>query len=235
MLHAVIMAGGSGTRFWPASRHSRPKQLLTLATDSPLLRMTFERLGDLVPVDRVWVVTTAETTEATRELLPELAPGNILSEPTGRNTAACAGLAAHAAQKVDPDAVCIVLPADHVIGEETRFRAAMAATSSSAPSTRARESGHFISYGNSSKNRMSSAPAPTLKRGGTCGMPASSPGERKPYWMRFDARFPTSRAVSIASERPSEPLNPTLSCPRSTRPFPRPRHRQRCSRTGAGD
>ncbi len=127
MLHAVIMAGGSGTRFWPASRHSRPKQLLALATDSPLLRMTFERLGDLVPVDRVWVVTAAETTEATRELLPELAPENILSEPIGRNTAACAGLAAHAVQNADPDAVCIVLPADHVIGEETRFRAAMAA------------------------------------------------------------------------------------------------------------
>ncbi len=126
MLHAVIMAGGSGTRFWPASRQSLPKQLLALATDRPLLRMTFERLGDLVPVDRVWVVTTAETIEATRELLPELAPENILSEPIGRNTAACAGLAAHAVQHVDPDAVCIVLPADHVIGEETRFRAAMA-------------------------------------------------------------------------------------------------------------
>jgi mannose-1-phosphate guanylyltransferase len=127
MLHAVIMAGGSGTRFWPASRHSLPKQLLALATDSPLLRMTFERLGDLVPVDRVWVVTTAETTEVTRELLPELAPENILSEPIGRNTAACAGLAARAIQRVDPEAVCIVLPADHVIGEEEQFRAAMAA------------------------------------------------------------------------------------------------------------
>jgi mannose-1-phosphate guanylyltransferase len=127
MLHAVIMAGGSGTRFWPASRHHLPKQLLTLATETPLLRMTFERLGDLVPVDRVWVVTTAETAEATRKILPELPPENTLSEPMGRNTAACAGLAACATQKADPEAVCIVLPADHVIGEEARFRAAMAA------------------------------------------------------------------------------------------------------------
>jgi mannose-1-phosphate guanylyltransferase len=127
MLHAVIMAGGSGTRFWPASRRHLPKQLLALATETPLLRMTFERLGDLVPVNRVWVVTTVETAQATRTVLPELPPGNILSEPMGRNTAACAGLAARAIQRVDPEAVCIVLPADHVIGEEEQFRAAMAA------------------------------------------------------------------------------------------------------------
>lgn len=127
MLHAVIMAGGSGTRFWPASRRHLPKQFLALATEIPLLRMTFERLGDLVPVNRLWVVTTVETAQATRNVLPELPPENILSEPMGRNTAACAGLAAQAIQKVDPKAVCIVLPADHVVGEEARFRAAMAA------------------------------------------------------------------------------------------------------------
>jgi mannose-1-phosphate guanylyltransferase len=127
MLHAVIMAGGSGTRFWPASRRHLPKQLLALATEIPLLRMTFERLGDLVPGNRVWVVTTAETAEATRNVLPELPPENILSEPMGRNTAACAGLAARAIRELDPEAVCIVLPADHVIGEEAQFRAAMAA------------------------------------------------------------------------------------------------------------
>ena len=127
MLHAVIMAGGSGTRFWPASRRHLPKQLLALATETPLLRMTFERLGNLAPVNRVWVVTTVETAQASRNILPELPPGNILSEPMGRNTAACAGLAAQAIQKVDPEGVCIVLPADHVIGEEKQFRSAMAA------------------------------------------------------------------------------------------------------------
>jgi mannose-1-phosphate guanylyltransferase len=126
MLHAVIMAGGSGTRFWPASRRDRPKQFLTLATDTPLLRMTFERLGDLVPPERVWVVTTAATADASRDILPELPAGNILAEPVGRNTAACAGLAAHAALSRDPEAICIVLPADHVIGQEERFRSAMA-------------------------------------------------------------------------------------------------------------
>jgi mannose-1-phosphate guanylyltransferase len=127
MLHAVIMAGGVGTRFWPASRRDRPKQFLTLATNKPLLRMTFERLEGLVPPERVWVVTTAATADASREALPELPAGNILAEPVGRNTAACAGFAAHAVLSRDPVAICIVLPADHVIGQEERFRSAMAA------------------------------------------------------------------------------------------------------------
>ncbi len=127
MLHAVIMAGGSGTRFWPASRRDRPKQLLALATDTPLLRMTFERLEGLVTPDRVWVVTTAATADASRAILPEIPAGNVLAEPIGRNTAACAGFAALAVLSRDPDATCIVLPADHVIGQEERFRSAMAA------------------------------------------------------------------------------------------------------------
>jgi mannose-1-phosphate guanylyltransferase len=126
MLHAVIMAGGSGTRFWPASRCDRPKQFLTLATDTPLLRLTFERLAGLVPPNRVWVVTTAATAAASRDILPELPADNILGEPVGRNTAACAGFVAHAALSRDPEAVCIVLPADHIIGQENRFRSAMA-------------------------------------------------------------------------------------------------------------
>ena len=127
MLHAVIMAGGSGTRFWPASRRNRPKQFLDLVSDTPLLRMTFERLTGLVPAERIWIVTTAPTASATREFLPELPTANILAEPVGRNTAACVGLAAHAILAADPDGTCVVLPADHVIGEEARFRSALAA------------------------------------------------------------------------------------------------------------
>ncbi|MFV2071634.1 MAG: mannose-1-phosphate guanylyltransferase, partial [Thermoanaerobaculales bacterium] len=125
MLHVVIMAGGSGTRFWPASRRRRPKQLLALATDTPLLRMTYERVIPLA--GRIWVVTTADTVEATRAMLPELPPANVLAEPVGRDTAACAGFAAHALLREDPEAVCCILPADHVIGEEARFRSALSA------------------------------------------------------------------------------------------------------------
>jgi mannose-1-phosphate guanylyltransferase len=127
MLHAIIMAGGSGTRFWPASRKNRPKQFLTLVTETPLLRSTFERLEGLVPPERVWVMTTAATADLTRQILPELPEGNVMAEPIGRNTAACAGLAAHAVLRGDQDATCLVFPADHLIHRQDRFRSAMAA------------------------------------------------------------------------------------------------------------
>jgi mannose-1-phosphate guanylyltransferase len=130
MLHAVIMAGGSGTRFWPASRRDRPKQLLALASDRPLLRVTRDRLADLVPAERLWVVTTEATAKVTRTLLTDLPATNVLAEPEGRNTAACAGLAAIAVLDRDPDAVCVVLPADHLIPDAPRFRSAIAAGAS---------------------------------------------------------------------------------------------------------
>jgi mannose-1-phosphate guanylyltransferase len=130
MLHVVIMAGGSGTRFWPMSRKNRPKQFLALTGEAPLLRITYERVVDLVPPERTWVVTAATTAEMTRELLPELPHGNVIGEPSARDTAACVGFAAHRLLHNDPDATCVVLPADHVIGDEARFRTAMAAGAS---------------------------------------------------------------------------------------------------------
>jgi mannose-1-phosphate guanylyltransferase len=127
MLHAVIMAGGSGTRFWPASRRDRPKQLLDLVSGAPLLRLTYERLAGLVPPERVWVITNHSTAMACRKVLPEVPDPNILAEPVARNTAACVGLAAHAVSTADGDAVCLVLPADHLIGDDERFRSALSA------------------------------------------------------------------------------------------------------------
>ena len=127
MLHAVIMAGGSGTRFWPASRANRPKQLLSLVSDESLIRITFDRILPLVPAERVWVVTTAATAEATRSLLDDLPTDHVLAEPTGRDTAACVAYAARVLLHHDPDAHCLVFPADHVIPDEDRFRSAMAA------------------------------------------------------------------------------------------------------------
>ena len=127
MLHVVIMAGGSGTRFWPVSRQLRPKQLVALAADRPILRLTFERIAPLVPADRIWVVTTRDTADATRDLLPELPKDNVLAEPEGRDTAACAGFAAQVLLRHDADAVCAMLPSDHIIGEQDRFRAALRA------------------------------------------------------------------------------------------------------------
>ena len=124
MLHAVIMAGGSGTRFWPRSRRGLPKQLLRLVGNDTLIRQTHGRLDGLVPHDRTWVVTNRDLAEETAAQLPDLPAGRILREPLARNTAPCIGLAAIELLAVDPDAVMLVLPADHVIDSDERFRQA---------------------------------------------------------------------------------------------------------------
>jgi len=122
----VIMAGGSGTRFWPLSRASRPKQLLPLSgTDVSLLRETRRRIADLIPPERTLVVTSEALAEQTRHELPEVPPENVLAEPVGRNTAPCVGWAASVVARTAPDAVLAVLPADHHIGDERSFRSVL--------------------------------------------------------------------------------------------------------------
>ncbi len=125
MLHAVIMAGGSGTRFWPASRKRTPKQLLPLAGRETLIQQTVARCQPWVPAERVFVVTNAVQVEQTREQLPQLASDHFLVEPCGRNTAPCVGLAALELVRRDPDAVMLVMPADHVIRPLEEFRDAV--------------------------------------------------------------------------------------------------------------
>ena len=125
MLHAVVMSGGSGTRFWPQSRRDRPKQLQPLAGETSLLQQAVDRLEGLVPAERTWIVTNTLQAEATRRQLPALAPGQVLEEPCGRNTAPCVGLAARHLLAIDPDAVMLVMPADHVIGPDDLFRDAV--------------------------------------------------------------------------------------------------------------
>lgn len=114
-LHAVIMAGGSGTRFWPQSRRSRPKQLLRLAGDRTMIQATVDRVATRIPAERTWVVTNREQAVATAVQLPQLPSGNLIIEPCGRNTAPCIGLASIRLLAVDPDAVMLVMPADHMI------------------------------------------------------------------------------------------------------------------------
>jgi len=123
--YAVILAGGRGERFWPLSTARRPKQLLALVGGRPLLAQTVERLAGLVPPERVLVITNAEHAGITRELVPELPPENVVGEPVGRDTAAAVALAAAVVRARDPGAVFAILPADHVIGEPTRFRATL--------------------------------------------------------------------------------------------------------------
>jgi len=122
MLHIVIMAGGSGTRFWPESRAARPKQLLPLAGERSMLQMTVDRLGDLAPAEHVWILTGATLVNAVREQLPDVAADRILGEPCKRDTAPCIGLAAMLLMQRDPQATMAVMPADQVIEPAAKFQ-----------------------------------------------------------------------------------------------------------------
>ena len=121
MLHAVVMAGGSGTRFWPKSRRQRPKQLLRLYGDASMLQQTVARVAPLVPPERVLIVTGSDQVEPVRAQLPDLPAGNVVAEPCPRDTAPCVGLAAEIVAKRDPGGTMIVMPADHVIRPAETF------------------------------------------------------------------------------------------------------------------
>lgn len=125
MLHAMIMAGGSGTRFWPASRHATPKQLLPLAGDQTMIQATVHRLGNLVPMSRLLVVTGERLVAAVASQLPGLPAASIIGEPCRRDTAPAIGLAAAIIAQQDADATLIVMPADHVIAPDSVFQHAI--------------------------------------------------------------------------------------------------------------
>ena len=124
MLHAVIMAGGSGTRFWPQSRKAMPKQLLALAGERTMIQQTRDRCVDWIEPKNTWVVTNAIQAVETRRQLSEVPADNVLIEPCGRNTAPCIGLAAIQILNRDPDGVMFVMPADHVINPIEVFQTA---------------------------------------------------------------------------------------------------------------
>lgn len=137
-VYAVIMAGGAGTRFWPASRSSRPKQLLPLAggSEETLLAATVRRLAPLVTEDRVVVVTGEHLADATAKAVPGVPRSQILCEPAPRNTAPCIAWATATIARLDPDALVAVLPSDHFIADEEEFRRVLARALRSAESGR---------------------------------------------------------------------------------------------------
>jgi mannose-1-phosphate guanylyltransferase len=126
-LHAVILAGGSGTRFWPLSRTKRPKQFLPLVTGRTLIAETFLRVEPLCPAERTWVVCGKDHVQGVRDALPALPPQHLLVEPAARNTAPAIGLACVHALREDPQAVLLVLPSDHHVARPDAFRQALSA------------------------------------------------------------------------------------------------------------
>lgn len=121
-LYAVIMAGGVGSRFWPRSREKKPKQLLKIIGEQTMIQQTVKRLKGLIPDENILIVTNRDHRDEIVNQLPQLKSENVISEPFGRNTAPCIGVAAKILQKKDPEGVMIVLPADHYIVNENNFR-----------------------------------------------------------------------------------------------------------------
>ncbi|MEO2034466.1 MAG: mannose-1-phosphate guanylyltransferase [Planctomycetaceae bacterium] len=122
MLHAVIMAGGSGTRFWPQSRVQMPKQLLKLCGTRTMIQQTVDRCHGLIASQQSWVVTNHAQVAPTQRQLPDIPATNVLVEPAARNTAPCVGLAAIHVLRQDPSGIMFVMPADHVISTTEEFQ-----------------------------------------------------------------------------------------------------------------
>lgn len=123
--YALILAGGSGTRFWPLSRDARPKQLLDLFGDGTLLEQTIRRLDGLVPSENIFVLTSATQLDAVRAAAPMLPAQNIFAEPARRDTAPAVALGIGLVAARDPEAVMMVLPADQLIRDTDAFREVM--------------------------------------------------------------------------------------------------------------
>ena len=122
MLYATIMAGGAGTRFWPASRKKSPKQLLNLAGERSMIQATVDRLEGLCPPENLLIVTNEILVEPIAEQLPALPAASVIGEPAKRDTAPAVGLAAAWVATKNPNATMVVMPADHVISPDDVFQ-----------------------------------------------------------------------------------------------------------------
>ena len=132
---ALILAGGSGTRFWPLSRNEKPKQLLKLFDEETLIEKTVNRLEGLVPIENIIVLTNASQVEGIKEALPDLPSENIVAEPARRDTAPAVALAAGWVAARDPEAVMMVLPADQLIVDTEGFQSILQSACSVAGAT----------------------------------------------------------------------------------------------------
>ena len=134
-IYALILAGGSGERFWPLSRRHRPKQLLRLVSERTLLEETIARLDGLVPPERILILTNVEQEKSVRDLLKHFPKENIIAEPAKRDTAAAVALGAGWVAARDHAATMLVLPADHVIADREAFQQTMKTAAAAAQQT----------------------------------------------------------------------------------------------------
>jgi mannose-1-phosphate guanylyltransferase len=134
-IYALILAGGSGERFWPLSRRARPKQLLRLVSDKTLLEETLARLEGLIPSERILILTNTEQESAVRNLLGKFPKENIVAEPAKRDTAAAIALGTGWVAVRDHAALMVVLPADHVIASRAAFQETLALAADAAQET----------------------------------------------------------------------------------------------------
>jgi mannose-1-phosphate guanylyltransferase len=141
-LFVLILAGGSGERFWPLSRKSRPKQLLSLFGGATLLEATVRRLDGLVPAENILILTNADQEAAVRALVPNLPAQNIVAEPAKRDTAAAVALGVGWVAVRDTEATMIVLPADHLIKDTEAFQKTLATAVAAA-----RQTGELVTIG----------------------------------------------------------------------------------------
>ncbi|MGZ6224432.1 MAG: mannose-1-phosphate guanylyltransferase [Syntrophales bacterium] len=121
-MYAVIMAGGKGTRFWPKSRERMPKHLLDIVSPRTIIQETIERIAPLIPKENILIVTGESHADELMRQVPHIPQENIIIEPLGRNTAPCIGLASLYIRRKSPHDVMVVLPADHLIEDASRFR-----------------------------------------------------------------------------------------------------------------
>ncbi len=121
-MYHVILAGGSGSRFWPKSRRDTPKQLLKILGDDTMIRLTYNRLKKISPIDHILVVASKELAKQIYKEIPEIPKKNYIIEPSGKNTAPAIGLAALHVFKRDSDAIMGVYPADHLIVGDSKFK-----------------------------------------------------------------------------------------------------------------
>src|ERR1700724_1294796 len=134
-IYALILAGGSGERFWPLSRRNRPKQLLRLVSERTLLEETIARLEGLVASERILILTNVDQEKAVRDLLKSFPKENIIAEPAKRDTAAAVALGAGWVAARDHGATMLVLPADHVIADRAAFQETMKTAAAAAEET----------------------------------------------------------------------------------------------------